>query len=49
MKKSGAGVLGFQAGRLIMLEREKVIKFADDNGIAIIGCESGLEKAPLRP
>jgi DUF1009 family protein len=49
MKKAGAGVLGFQAGRLIMLEREKVIKFADDNGIAIIGCESGLEKAPLRP
>ena len=49
MKKVGAGVLGFQAGRLIMLEREKVIKFADENGIAIIGCESGLEKAPLRP
>lgn len=49
MKRAGATALGFQAGRLIMLEPEKVLKFADDNGIAVIGFDSGLEKAPLRP
>lgn len=49
MKKAGATALGFQAGRLIMLEREKVIRFADRNGIAVVGFESGLEPAPLRP
>jgi hypothetical protein len=32
-----------------MLEREKVIRFADDNGIALVGFDSGLEAAPLRP
>jgi hypothetical protein len=25
------------------------LKFADDNGIAVIGFDSGLGKAPLRP
>lgn len=49
MKRAGATALGFQAGRLIMLEREKVVKFADENGIAIVGIESGLGPAPLRP
>jgi DUF1009 family protein len=49
MKRAGATALGFQAGRLIMLEREKVIGFANANGIAIIGFDSGLERAPLRP
>ena len=49
MKRAGASALGFQAGRLIMLEREKVIRFADENSIAIVGFDSGLEAAPLRP
>jgi DUF1009 family protein len=49
MKRAGVTALGFQAGRLIMLEREKVIRFADDNSIAIVGFDSGLEAAPLRP
>ena len=49
MKRAGASALGFQAGRLIMLEKEKVLRFANANGIAIIGFDSGLEKAPLRP
>ena len=49
MKRAGATALGFQAGRLIMLEKEKVLRFANANGIAIIGFDSGLEKAPLRP
>ena len=49
MKRAGATALGFQAGRLIMLEREKVVSFADVNGISIVGFDSGLEPAPLRP
>ena len=49
MKRAGATALGFQAGRLIMLEKENVLRFANANGIAIIGFDSGLEQAPLRP
>lgn len=49
MKRAGVTALGFQAGRLIMLEREKVIRFADVNSIAIVGFDSDLEAAPLRP
>ena len=49
MKRAGATALGFQAGRLIMLEKEKVLRFANASGIAIIGFDSGLEQAPLRP
>ena len=49
MKRAGATALGFQAGRLIMLEKEKVLRFANASVIAIIGFDSGLEKAPLRP
>ena len=49
MKRAGATALGFQAGRLILLDREAVVKFADKHGIAIVGVESGLPPAPLRP
>ena len=49
MKRAGVTALGFQAGRLIRLEREQVIRFADDNSIAIVGFDSALEAAPLRP
>ena len=49
MKKAGATALGFQAGRLILLDREAVVKFADKHGIAVVGVESGLPPAPLRP
>ena len=49
MKRAGATALGFQAGRLIMLEKENVLRFANASGIAIIGFDSGLEQAPLRP
>ena len=49
MKRAGVAALGFQAGRLIMLEREKVVRFADVNSIAIVGFDSDLEAAPLRP
>lgn len=49
MKKAGATALGFQAGRLILLDRAAVVDFADRNGIAIVGIESGLPPAPTRP
>ena len=48
MKRAGATALGFQAGRMILLDREEVIDFADRNGMAIVGVESGLPPAPVR-
>ena len=49
MRRAGATALGFQAGRLILLDREAVVEFADRHGIAIVGVDSGLPPAPLRP
>ena len=48
MKKAGATALGFQAGRLILLDREAVIKYADRHKIALVGVESNLPPAPTR-
>ena len=49
MKKAGATALAFQAGRLILLDREAVIAYANRHGIAIVGIDSGLPPAPVRP
>ena len=49
MKKAGVTALAFQAGRLLLLDREKVVDFADRNNIAIVGIDSGLPPAPTRP
>ena len=49
MKKAGVTALAFQAGRLILLDCEDVVRFADRQGIAIVGIDSGLPSAPLRP
>lgn len=49
MHRAGATALGFQAGRLVLLERERVIAYANRHGIALVGIESGLPHAPLRP
>ena len=49
MKKSGVTALAFQAHRLLLLDREKVVEFANRNGIAVVGVESGLPHAPTRP
>ena len=49
MKRAGATALGFQAGRLILLDREDVVAFANRHGIAVVGIDSGLPPAPLRP
>jgi DUF1009 family protein len=49
LRKAGVSALAFQANRLMMLERPKVIAAADRLGIAVIGLDSGLPPAPLRP
>ena len=49
MKKAGVTALAFQAGRLLLLDREEVIAFANKHGIAIVGIDSGLPPAPTRP
>ena len=49
MKKSGVTALAFQAHRFLLLDREKVVDFANRNGIAVVGVESGLPPAPPRP
>ena len=49
MKRAGVTALAFQAGRLILLDREEVVRFANRHGIAVVGIDSGLPSAPLRP
>ncbi len=49
MKSAGVTALAFQAGRLILLDREAVISFANKHGIALVGIETDLPPAPLRP
>lgn len=49
LRKAGVSALAFQAGRLVMLERAKVIAAADKLNVAIVGLDSGLPPAPLRP
>ena len=49
MKKAGVTALVFQASRLILLDREDVLAFANRHNIAIVGVDSGLPAAPLRP
>ncbi len=49
MKKAGVTALAFQAHRLLLLDREKVVEFANRHGIAVAGVESGLPPAPTRP
>ena len=49
MKKAGVTALAFQAGRLILLDREAVIAYANRHNIAIVGIDSGLPPAPVRP
>ena len=49
MKKAGVTVLAFQAGRLVLLDREEVVDYANRHGIAIFGMPTDLPPAPLRP
>ena len=49
MRSAGATALAFQAGRLILLDRDRVIDFANRQGIALVGLPCELPAAPLRP
>ena len=49
LKKAGVTALAFQAGRLIMLDKEQVLEKADQLEIAIVGIDSGMPRAPTRP
>ena len=49
MCSAGVTALAFQAGRLILLDREQVLAFANRCGIAIVGIPTDLPPAPLRP
>ncbi len=49
MKKAGVTALAFQAGRLILLDREAVVAYANRHNIALVGIDSRLPPAPTRP
>lgn len=49
LHRCGVTALAYQANRLVMLQKDEVIRDADRLGIAIIGLDTGLEPAPLRP
>lgn len=49
MKSAGASVLAFQAGRLVMLERDDIVRYANAHGISVVGVKTDLPPAPLRP
>ena len=49
MKRAGVMALAFQAGRLVLLDRESVVAYANKHGIALVGIDVGLPPAPLRP
>ena len=49
MKRAGVTALGFQAGRIVVLDREETVSFAKRHGIALVGVECALPAAPLRP
>ncbi|MDX9868806.1 MAG: UDP-2,3-diacylglucosamine diphosphatase LpxI [Kiritimatiellia bacterium] len=49
LRRARITALAFQAGRLVMLERDKVLAAADRLNLAVVGLDSGLPEAPLRP
>lgn len=49
MKSAGVAAFAFQSARLVLLEREECIAYANRHGMAIIGLKTDLPPAPLRP
>ena len=49
MKSAGVTALAFQAGRLVLLDREAVVAYANKHNIALVGIATNLPPAPLRP
>lgn len=48
-KKCGITAVAFQAGRLVMIQKARVVELANRYGIALLGLDSGLPAAPLEP
>jgi DUF1009 family protein len=48
MKRAGVSALAFHSGRLVLLEREEVIAFANRHSISLLGVKTSLPPAPLR-
>ena len=48
-RKCGVSAVAFQAGRLVMIDRPRVVELANRFGIALVGLDSGLPPAPLEP
>jgi DUF1009 family protein len=49
MKRAGVRALAFQARRLMLLDGEEVVAFANRHGIAMVGVATDLPPAPTRP
>ncbi len=49
LRRRRVSALGIQAGRVILLEREDILAYADRHGIAIEAVDSGLPSAPTLP
>ncbi|MBO5642766.1 MAG: UDP-2,3-diacylglucosamine diphosphatase LpxI [Kiritimatiellae bacterium] len=49
MKRAGITALAFHANRLVMLDKEKVMEFANRHSIAIVGIKTDLPAAPTEP
>ena len=49
LRRRRVSALGLQAGRVLLLERDEILAFADRHGIAIEAVESGLPHAPSLP
>ncbi len=49
MRSAGATALAFQAGRLVLIDKEAVVDYANRHNLALVGIDSGLPPAPLRP
>ena len=47
LRRSRVAALGLQAGRVILLERDEILAYAERHGIAIEAVESGLPHAPV--
>ena len=49
LRRRRVAALGLQAGRVILLEREAILAFADAHGIVVEAVESDLPHAPVLP
>ena len=48
-RKCGVSAVAFQANRLVMIDRPRVVALADRYGIALVGLRTDLPPAPLLP